>query len=240
MPSRAADSLRVLITRPEPEAQDLAAQLTERSISSVIAPLFIITTHQLEPQDTIGGTALLLTSPRGARSVPDAISHLPVYAVGQATADAAQSHGLSIAAVGPGEADDRFVDLVPKGANLIHLSGHHVARDLAPVFERRGITYQRRVIYEAEAVTDLPRAARAYLTGTHDKVVTLLSVRAAETFAKLVEKAGLEDETRTARAFCFGPRVAACAQASLFYKAVDEGPAGDLTGFVDFVSSAST
>ncbi|MEO1658199.1 MAG: uroporphyrinogen-III synthase [Pseudomonadota bacterium] len=238
MPSASPKTPRVLVTRPQPEAGELARLLQNKGLEPVVAPLFRIVPE--EHGELPEASALLLTSPRAARFLPQGAKALPAYVVGTATAEAAAAEGLKVVATGSGEADERLVELLPPQSTVLHLTGEDVARDLGPAFKGRGMFYHRVVIYRAEAETSLPEKAKSFLRAEGEKLVTLLSVRAAEVFAQLVADAGLNDAASGLDAACFGPRIAAAARASLPYRSVRQTEPGNLTQFVDSLSSGGT
>ncbi len=234
----APEKPHVLVTRPQPEAAELADLLRQAGCLVTVAPLFAIKGVELGllPE----ADALLLTSPRAAQFVPETCTPLPTYVVGEATADAARAHGLNIAGVGKGEADAGLAALIPAQSSVLHLSGEHVARDLAPFFAERATHYHRRVTYRAEALSELPEEAETFLKSDGPKTITLLSVRAADIFAQLVAEAGLTGLIPATTAWCFGPRIADTARSSLPYRSVRQTEPGNITQFVDSVSSDGT
>lgn len=234
----APETPHVLVTRPQPEASELAELLRQAGCVVTEAPLFTIKGVELGPLPQ--ADALLLTSPRAVQFVPKTCAHVPTYAVGDATADAARAHSLDVAGVGSGEADAGLTALIPPQSSVLHLSGEHVARDLAPFFAEKGTEYHRQVTYRAEALSELPKEAVVFLKSEGAKSITLLSVRAAETFAHLVAEAGLTGLIPATTAVCFGPRIADAARSSLPYRSVRQTEPGNITQFVDSVSSDGT
>ena len=238
MSSNQPEKPKVLITRPEPEATTLAGLFEERGHQTIVAPLFEI--EGAAPSALPSANALLLTSPRAARFLPDGVSGLPTYAIGEATAKAARLAGLSVASVAEGNASSLKAEIFAEGTELLHLSGQEIARDLAPDFEEFGIPYSRVVTYRAVGVQALPPAAKNFLQETGDRIAVLMSVRAADVLAHLVAEADLKDLAKGVSAACFGPRIAKAARASLPYRTVRESEPGNVIRFVDFVSSGGT
>src|ERR1043166_2172034 len=89
--------MRILVTRPDPEASRFAAQLREHGIDALVAPLMIVepTDAQLPALDGI--QALIFTSANGVRAyiARGGRADLPAYAVGEATAAAARTAGFA-------------------------------------------------------------------------------------------------------------------------------------------------
>ena len=89
-------SLRLIITRPQEDAESLADELDAIGVQHLIAPLLFIQGSREQPPNLAGVQALLLTSANGVR----AFAHLskerkvPIYAVGHASALAAQKIGF--------------------------------------------------------------------------------------------------------------------------------------------------
>jgi uroporphyrinogen-III synthase len=65
---------------------------------------------------------LLLTSANAVTYAGDGLPHLPVYAVGEATADAARAAGLTVQAVGDAGVDRLLASIAPD-LHLLHLCG---------------------------------------------------------------------------------------------------------------------
>ncbi|MBS0541517.1 MAG: uroporphyrinogen-III synthase, partial [Proteobacteria bacterium] len=209
--------MRVLITRPEREATALATALVQRGHAPVIAPLF--TVQVLSPPSDFAAAlgaaqAVLLTSANGARALADAAEQRskPVLAVGDTTAGTAEGLGFTSVTSAGGDAaalaELARQKLDPAKGPLIHVSGVDVAGDLSGALEADGFEVQRFALYEAREADTLPAAAAEGLRrGTLD-VATFFSPRAAASFARLVEAAGLADACRAVAAIAISPAAA--------------------------------
>ncbi|HLL59827.1 MAG TPA: uroporphyrinogen-III synthase, partial [Allosphingosinicella sp.] len=173
----------LLILRPQPGADASAARARDMGMEAVVAPLFEIVPVKWEAPDPANVGAVVLTSanaPRHAGPQLDAFAHLPCYAVGEATAAAAEEAGLAEVHTGPSD-----------GAALIELLGeqgveralHLCGRDNHPL-EHPDVTLIRRIVYAAEPVYALPpQAEQAVANGA---LALLHSPRAAALFERLV------------------------------------------------------
>lgn len=178
-------SLRVAVTRALPEAEATAAHLRAIGAEPVLAPLLTIEPRAFDA-GLDGVQALLFTSSNGVRAFAAASGERGVrtLAVGDATAEAARA--ASFADVGSAGGDVAALaamakaTLDPGAGKLVHISGAHVAGDLAGALEAAGFIVERRIAYEARAATALPGA----FAGPLDAVL-FHSARAAETFARL-------------------------------------------------------
>ena len=128
--------MRVLITRPRPDAEALAALLRERGIESLIEPLLEIIPTPVPALDLDDVQALLLTSANGASALAHKTDRrdLVVFVVGPATAATARDAGFADVTVADGDVA-ALADLVESrldaaGGALLHVSGSAVAGDL--------------------------------------------------------------------------------------------------------------
>lgn len=161
---------RALVLRPEPGSSATAARLAAAGVPAVAVPLFrVVPVAWSRPAGPFD--ALLLTSANAVRHGGlDAVSDLPVVAVGAATAAAARAAGFDVVATG--NADAAAAVRAAGGRRLLHLAG----RDRADV---AGVTAM--TVYASEATTPAPGALDVALDG----VVLLHSARAAARFAAL-------------------------------------------------------
>ena len=72
---------------------------------------------------------------------------LPVYAVGEATAEAARSAGFAVAAVGEGNMQSLMAQLAPEHRRLLRLTGE----DRVSLQPPKGVRIDERVVYQAKA-----------------------------------------------------------------------------------------
>ena len=176
----------LLVLRPEPGASATVTTARAMGLDAIAAPLFAIRPIGWSLPDRLPG-AVLLTSANAVRHGGTnlaALAHLPVYAVGTATAEAARQAGFARIVAGNGDAETILALARRDGtASLLHLAGRE-HRDVVP----HDIRIDRRIVYAAEAVDTLPEAARAVLP---DAVAMLHSPRAARLFASLVDPAGI-------------------------------------------------
>ena len=96
-------TLPLLILRPEPGASATAGRAAKLGLTTILYPLFDIRACAWEPPDTDSLDAMLLTSANAVRHGGPALAlykHLPVYAVGEATAQAARKEGFQLTGVG--------------------------------------------------------------------------------------------------------------------------------------------
>jgi uroporphyrinogen-III synthase len=208
--------MRLLVTRPEPDAERTAAVLQARGHSVVIAPLL-----RVEPLAgaAIGSgpwAAVLVTSANIAQAIAEhavraALIHLPVFAVGERSARAMRTLGCPNVISAGGNAGDlaRIVaaHLNPP-ARLLYLAGEQRSGDLGGELRAKGFAVETVAIYRAVTADTLPPEAAAALAGGIDGVLHF-SRRSAEAYLEAARAAGLLESALRPAHFCLSAQVAA-------------------------------
>jgi uroporphyrinogen-III synthase len=126
---------RVWVTRALPGAQATAARLSAAGLHPVVAPLIETTALPGSADILDRHDALVFTSAAAVRQVALRTTNRtqPVYAVGEATAQAARSVGWTVAADAAGGVADlaRVLAAVPTGLRLLHPCAAFTAGDLS-------------------------------------------------------------------------------------------------------------
>jgi uroporphyrinogen-III synthase len=193
-------TVRLLVTRPEPDAGRTAAALRARGHVVIVAPLLRI---EAIADAELGGeprAAILVTSANAAaaigahRSLPQ-LSRLPVFAVGDRSAEAMRGAGFDDVTSADGDALDlaRLVAarLKPPGP-LLYLAGLDRFGDLAGTLGEHGFLVRAVAVYRAVVAPGLPRAAVAALAQGVDGVLHF-SRRSAEAYVDAARRDGLLD-----------------------------------------------
>ena len=168
---------RVVVLRPEPGASETVARAAALGLDAVTIPLFEIEPVAWQAPEPAGFDGLLLTSANALRhggSQLDALRALPVYAVGEATAQAARQAGFAVAATGEAGVERLLGSLEP-GLRLLHPCGE----DRTPTGERQQITPI--AVYRAVPVENVDLGA------VSSSVALVHSARAGRRLAELVE-----------------------------------------------------
>ena len=213
--------MRLLVTRPEPDAARQGKALEARGHQAVLAPLLTIEPVMNVPLDLDRAQGLIVTSRNALRALashPDLSQAraVPLFAVGEATAKAATELGFAEVTIGPGTGEtlarllaDR---LNPRAGALVHLSGETVAFDLKSALEPKGFTVKQPILYRAVAATELPMAAIALLADGQLDGVVLMSPRTAAIFAGLAGDLGAVTQASRLNCYCLSPAVAQAAK----------------------------
>lgn len=204
----------VLVTRPQPQAVKLAVILEQDGAEVLIDPLLQIVPVPNPPLDLQGVQALLLTSPNGVEALAAAttIRNIPVFAVGDATATAAQAVGFAEVTAAEGDAVS-LVALVrerlsPADGALWHGRGAVIAHDLAADLQTSGFVVRSTVLYAAEAAMALSPQTAHHLRVGDVQSALFFSPRTALTFCTLAQDAQVVDGTRHCVAYALSAKVA--------------------------------
>ncbi len=206
--------VRLLVTRPDPDAERTAAALRACGHIVVVAPLLRI--EPVEDAEIAAGpfAAILVTSANAASAIARhqrfaELRALPAFAVGGRSAQAMRDAGFADVASADGDASDlaRFVtQRVKGGASLLYLAGADRSGDLAGSLS--AFVVRTVVIYRAVAADVLPSAAVEALAGGVDGVVHF-SRRSAAAYVNAVRAAGIGDGALTKPThFCLSSGVA--------------------------------
>ena len=171
---------RLFILRPEPGARATVESARACGLDAVALPLFEIEPVAWEAPEASGFDGLLLTSANAVRHGGGQLSTLRglrVYAVGEATAEAARAAGFDIASSGAAGVE-RLLGSIDGDLRLLHLCGEH-----------------RTAVAATQAITALPvyRAAELPAPGglaeIAGQVVAVHSPRAGQRLASLIDPA---------------------------------------------------
>ncbi len=209
--------MRLLITRPAADAVPLAERLAalghEVLIDSALAIRFVA--GNLPDLSAIRG--LLFTSTNGVRAFAAASNRrdLPVFAVGDRTAQAARDAGFASVASAGGD----VVALTALVADhwscerglLLHGAGSARAGDLAGALQEKMIPVRVETLYEAVPATTLQAHTIAAITAGRLDGILLFSPRTTRQIVTLIEDAGLADRVAEIDLWCLSRAVAEAA-----------------------------
>ena len=209
--------MRLLVTRPEPDALKLQAILEKADHEATVEPLLSVSFEGGDPVDLDGAQALIATSRNALRALKansglSEARHLPLFAVGKATAAEARMLGFETVVTGAGTAPELVTHLVsaldPAAGLVVHLAGDVVAGGLMSELEAHGFRVVQPVVYRMIPARNFSEDAFEQLAMGEIDGVILMSPRTASVYADLVSKAGLTATIRPLPHFCLSPAVA--------------------------------
>jgi uroporphyrinogen-III synthase len=208
--------MRLLVTRPGPDAERTAARLASLGHQAMIQPLLSISFNPPPPAMS-APAAILVTSQNSVRALtfwPQVAdwNRIPVFAAGPATGRAVAALGFTDVRIGGGDSE-ALVELVTR--DLMRGSGpllYPAARDragaLAGGLTARGYDVRTVEAYRADPVARLDPAVReAIADGTIDGIL-LYSGRTARALLALAAAAGIADSLRRPEYFVISRHVA--------------------------------
>ena len=202
---------RILVTRPEPGASRTARRLEAAGFDAVVLPLTRIAPLDFVMPEGVFD-AVIVTSAQALQRVDSArLRQLPLYAVGEATAEAARkaefehlrSAGGSVSSIAA------LVKASAKpAAKLLYLCGRVRRPELEAALGAAGFTLTAVETYNAAPI-EYPEAELSDRLGEMPfDAVTLMSAQAAEQFALLTGHDLIERLFNRCEIVCFSPRIA--------------------------------
>lgn len=211
------NALRLLVTRPEPDATRTAAALRAHGLEAMTAPLMSMQPAAHEAIDAATGFAgVLATSANALRALPAfeaaALCGLPLVAVGPRTAEAAREAGFDTVDSADGEAGDLAARAAMRFAGaklpLLYLAGEDRARDLAAMLEAHGIAVQMAVVYRMVAAQRFTATVHAALAAGGIDGVLHYSRRTAQAYCNSATAGGIVPAALAPVHYCLSPTIA--------------------------------
>lgn len=201
--------MKILITRPEEDGKEIAAQLVERGHQALLAPLLTPRFHEGPEPDLKGVQAILVTSANGIRAFVRRSGRrdFSIFAVGPQTAEEARKSGFTEVRNADGDAKalaHAATLWAAKKGVLLHVCGEDAPGTLAENLTLRGFEVRRLPLYRIELATRLPEEARAALEARALDAAMFFSPKSARIFGLLAD--GLP--TEHIAAFCISPATA--------------------------------
>lgn len=206
--------MRVVVTRPEPDGKRTAAALRARGHEVLVAPLMKVQGVAADLSGSWG--AVIVTSANAPIAIADnsargALIKLPLYAVGQRSAEAAQQAGFSNVTSAGGDVRDLVRTLAAQRADdkapLLYLAGEDRAADLVGELSARGIAAEMRVVYRA-VTAPFPSALIEALKAGEVDAVLHFSRRSAENYIAGARQSGIAGPAMAVRHLCLSAQVA--------------------------------
>jgi len=207
--------MRIVVTRPQEDSERTAGALRAKGHVVLVAPLLQVERVKAELRTNWGGVIITSANAVNALAAHPAragLTKLPLFAVGQRSAEAARQIGFSDITVAGGDVRDLVRTLVARCADaqapLLYLAGEDRATDLVGELIGRGIAAEMAVIYRAAAAPFPPFLIAALQRGEADAVLHF-SRRSADSYLSGAKDAGVLVEALGLRHFCLSLQIAA-------------------------------
>ncbi len=205
----------VLVTRPQPVAEEFAEKLRGEGYFAYVAPMMEYVGIEADLADLAPYQALVFTSAQAVQvfSGRSAERHLPVFAVGDATAASAQKAGFAKVFSAHGDSGDLATLIkaeVPalELKKILHLCGEDTAGEIGASVTASGVEVVRLPIYKARFLDEIPADVLGALQHGVVDVVTVFSERTAENLVRLLRQKELQGASARLEAVCISERIA--------------------------------
>jgi uroporphyrinogen-III synthase len=193
--------MRILVTRPVEDGEEIAARLADMGHQALLAPLLTVRFHDGSEPDLEDVQAILATSANGIRALArrTARRDFSIFAVGPQTAEEARNCGFIEIKNADGDAK-ALAEAATRWASrkgvLLHVCGQDAPGTLAENLSLRGFQVRRVVLYAIEPAAQLPAEAVAALKAGALDAAMFFSPRSARIFGVLAD--GLPTESLVA------------------------------------------
>ena len=184
--------MNLLIIRPQPGADATAALARNYGLTAIVAPLFEVRPITWSAPNPDDYDALMFTSANALRhgggELP-ALRGLPVYAVGNATAQIARAAGFGVIWTGTLGAEAVIAQAQMDGnLRLLWLTGRH-HHDVAALAD---MSINMQSVYDSAIV----QPTASFIENlSHPQITALHSARAAQHFCTICEAHGIDKST---------------------------------------------
>jgi uroporphyrinogen-III synthase len=209
--------MRLIVTRPEPDATRTAEALIRLGHAAILSPMLDIVPIPATRIPDEPFQAVLVTSGNAVRALqarpvtPFPVA-TPLLAVGDRTALEARRAGFVAARSAGGALDDLVAlasaHLSPADGPLLYAAGDERAGDVAARLSALGFDVETVILYRAEARAKLARVAEAALRERRVDGILFYSPRSASAFAAALRAAGLAPLSDAVACFCISAQTA--------------------------------
>lgn len=207
---------RVLVTRPELGASATGAKLEKEGFAPILLPLTRIVSLEpdiSQPLETYD--ALVVTSPNAVRHIPQAViavaRALPLFAVGEATGEAATQVGFTDVRAAGGTAI-LLAELIGRdmaaGARLLHLAAVQRTRGFIEAISALDMSMDIAEVYSAEEVSYSADFVKGAVGPEAIWGAPVLSERAGQILSRLIIDTRMQQQFELTRFFCISAKVA--------------------------------
>lgn len=219
----------LVITRPQEDAETLAALLGERGCQSLCEPMLSIEHIKVEKDtlDAVRGIppkAIIITSKHAIAAFAEMTDErsIPIIAAGKMTAEHAQRLGFTQVMLGGGTAHAVIqyikAHFEPRDGVFLYLRGKHVSTDMAMALSRHSFKTVSLVVYDSKKAERLSAHLTDALKEHAVSAILFFSLRTASHYAHLAQQFGLTELHGEVSAICMSKRIAESLHAAGFGK----------------------
>ena len=214
--------MAVLVTRPHPDDEATAASLRARGHQVLLAPMLRFEPVAFHDDADARYGAVVVTSANALRGIESHLKghrllELPLFAVGEHTADAARRAGFSCVISANGDAGSLRgcvlasvqAKRLKKASTLLYLAGADLAHDLAGELGEHGFRVVTHLTYRMAGVPNLPPEVSNAFAANGIEALLHYSRRSARAFLDAARAAGVEISALAVTQCCISDSVAA-------------------------------
>ena len=207
---------KILVTRPIDVAKKMAEHLRSEGFECVLDPMLIpVRAENVTFMDRGAEDGFIFSSPRGVRYFVEAASNLnldlPVWCVGDKTAEMARQNGFTNIHAGEGDSFD-LADLIvaesKTPAKLLHPCGADVQNRFYKTLKTADIEVVPLQVYTMETAPRMQEDALVKIRTDDVYAVLFFSTRTAEALLKLAAQQHISSHTKNMIAVCIRQNVA--------------------------------
>ncbi|MEM8833746.1 MAG: uroporphyrinogen-III synthase [Pseudomonadota bacterium] len=205
--------MRILVTRPEPDNTELKRFIEQHGHHAYAAPMLAFKELDVVWPDLNDYDTVVTTSKNAVRlfSKNQENREIPLYTVGEQSAELARENGFATVVSGPGSVKG-LIDVIQQEdfeKPLLYIRGEHITVDLKTFLYRHHV--DELVIYEMLENIELPEDALRALENQDIDVVLFYSLRTAKSFFTAIENLSESDAVKEGLkrtiALCLGESV---------------------------------
>jgi uroporphyrinogen-III synthase len=212
--------MAILVTRPQPDSETTAAALRAKGFAVLQAPMLRFEPVAFHDDADARYGAVIVSSANAIRAIEPHLTRrllaLPLFAVGERTAEAARHAGFGDVAVADGNAAalrelilaSARAKTLKKASALLYLAGADLAGDLAGDLGERGFNVVTHTTYRMIPVLRLPQETCDAFAANRIEAVLHYSRRSARAFLDAVRAAGVEISALAIAQCCISDGVA--------------------------------
>jgi len=213
--------MAILVTRPLPDGETTASALRAKGFEVLLAPMLRFEPVTFHDDSDAPYGAVIVTSANALRAIDGKLQgspllKLPLFAVGEHTADAARAAGFAKVISADSDAAglrERILASVKaktlkKTSPLLYLAGADLAQDLSGELGERGFTVVTQTTYRMVPVLSLPGEVREAFAANGIEAVLHYSRRSARAFLEAARSAGVEISALSVPQCCISDGVA--------------------------------
>lgn len=209
--------MRLLVTRPEPDATRTATTLRSRGHQVFLAPLLYF---EVLPDVRFGlgpWAGIVVTSANAIRAIEKhrklaELLNLPLIAVGQRTADVARAAGFTKVRSSDGDVRDLVAAAgsLFRGATapVLYFAGEDRSADLLGLLNREGVRLRTTIVYEMKMVQKFPEPIINALADERIEGVLHYSRRTVEAYMRCAEEVGMRRAALSPTHYCLSREIA--------------------------------